>query len=44
MSDADAAAYRTQLAYLFERSPFYREKLRAAGFESAEAAGGQGRR
>jgi phenylacetate-CoA ligase len=32
--------YRAQLAYLFERSAFYREKLGAAGFESAEAAGG----
>jgi phenylacetate-CoA ligase len=37
---ADDAAYREQLAYLFERSAFYREKLAAAGFESAEAAGG----
>ncbi len=37
---ADDGAYRTQLAYLFERSPFYRDKLTAAGVESAEAAGG----
>jgi phenylacetate-CoA ligase len=36
----DDASYRAQLAYLFERSPFYREKLRAAGIASAEAAGG----
>jgi phenylacetate-CoA ligase len=36
MSDGDS--YRTQLEYLFERSPFYREKL--AGFGSAEEAGG----
>ena len=36
----DDASYRTQLAYLFERSPFYRQKLRAAGFWSAGAAGG----
>jgi phenylacetate-CoA ligase len=36
----DDASYRTQLAYLFERSAFYREKLAAAGFPSAEAAGG----
>jgi len=36
----DADRYRTQLAYLFERSAFYREKLAAAGFSSAEAAGG----
>jgi phenylacetate-CoA ligase len=37
---ADDAAYRTQLAYLFQRSPFYREKLAAAGFASAGDAGG----
>jgi phenylacetate-CoA ligase len=36
----DDASYRAQLAYLFERSAFYREKLTAAGFPSAEAAGG----
>jgi phenylacetate-CoA ligase len=30
-TSADAESYRAQLAYLFERSPFYREKL--AGFE-----------
>jgi phenylacetate-CoA ligase len=36
----DHASYRTQLAYLFDRSPFYREKLAAAGFASSEAAGG----
>jgi phenylacetate-CoA ligase len=36
----DDACYRTQLAYLFERSAFYREKLAAAGFASAGAAGG----
>ncbi|MGE5147010.1 MAG: phenylacetate--CoA ligase family protein [Candidatus Eiseniibacteriota bacterium] len=36
----DAARYPTQIAYLFERSPFYRRKLEAAGFKSAEAAGG----
>src|SRR6476660_2159549 len=34
----DDAAYRDQLAYLFARSPFYREKLADLG--SAEAAGG----
>ena len=34
------AATATQLAYLFERSAFYREKLAAAGFASARAAGG----
>ena len=36
----DDEAYRNQLAYLFDRSAFYREKLTAAGFASAEAAGG----
>jgi phenylacetate-CoA ligase len=37
---ADDAAYRTQLAYLFDRSAFFRRKLTEAGFASAEAAGG----
>ncbi len=36
----DDACYRTQLAYLFERSAFYRQKLTAAGFASARDAGG----
>jgi hypothetical protein len=36
----DDARYRAQLAYLFERSAFYREKLAADGF----ASGGGGRR
>jgi phenylacetate-CoA ligase len=36
----DDASYRAQLGYLFERSAFYREKLAAAGFASAWAAGG----
>ncbi len=36
----DDASYREQLAYLYERSPFYRAKLAAAGFPSALAAGG----
>jgi phenylacetate-CoA ligase len=36
----DDASYRVQLAYLFERSAFYREKLKDAGFASARAAGG----
>ena len=36
----DDASYRAQLAYLFERSAFYREKLSAAGFPSPEAAQG----
>ena len=33
-------AIAAQLAYLFDRSAFYRDKLTAAGFASAEAAGG----
>jgi phenylacetate-CoA ligase len=36
----DDASYRDQIAYLYERSPFYRAKLAAAGFASAAAAGG----
>jgi phenylacetate-CoA ligase len=36
----DEERYRAQLAYLFERSPFYRDKLAAAGVADAEAAGG----
>ena len=36
----DAESYRTQLAYLCERSAFYRDKLSAAGVGSAAAAGG----
>jgi phenylacetate-CoA ligase len=32
--------YKTQIAALFERSGFYREKLRAAGFADAAAVGG----
>ena len=36
----DDVAYREQLAYLYERSPFYRAKLAEAGFASAGAAGG----
>ena len=38
----DDAAYRQQLAYLLERSAFYREKLGAAGVDSVAAAGGLG--
>ena len=37
---ADDASYRAQLAYLFGRSAFYREKLAGAGVDSADAAGG----
>jgi phenylacetate-CoA ligase len=36
----DEASYREQLAYLFERSRFYREKLAAAGINVAREAGG----
>lgn len=36
----DDASYREQLRYLLERSPFYREKLPAAGIGSSEDAGG----
>ncbi len=36
----DDALYRAQIAYLFERSHFYREKLTRAGFKSAPAVGG----
>jgi phenylacetate-CoA ligase len=36
----DDEGYRVQLEYLFERSAFYRRKLTAAGFHSAEAASG----
>jgi phenylacetate-CoA ligase len=38
MPDAEAL-YRRQIARLFERSAFYREKLNAAGFISPQAAG-----
>ena len=37
-------SYRVQLARLYERSPFYRNKLQAAGFASPQAAGGVERR
>jgi phenylacetate-CoA ligase len=36
----DDASYREQLAYLLDRSPFYRAKLAAAGIASAGEAGG----
>ena len=38
----DDESYRAQLAYLFERSAFYREKLGAAGLGSPADAGGLG--
>ena len=36
----DDESYRAQIEYLFDRSPFYREKLAAAGFADAAATGG----
>jgi phenylacetate-CoA ligase len=36
----DDDAYRVQVAYLLDRSAFYREKLAAAGIHSAAEAGG----
>jgi phenylacetate-CoA ligase len=36
----DDASYRSQLAYVFERSAFYRRKFGEAGLESASDAGG----
>jgi phenylacetate-CoA ligase len=36
----DERSYRQQLAYLFGRSRFYRDKLERAGIRSAAAAGG----
>jgi phenylacetate-CoA ligase len=36
----DDESYREQLAHLFARSAFYRDKLAAAGVDSAAAAGG----
>ncbi len=37
---ADDAAYRDQIGYLFARSRFYQERLAGAGFADARAAGG----
>jgi phenylacetate-CoA ligase len=39
---SDDASYRAQLAYLFERSAFYREKLGEAGIPTAGEAGDLG--
>jgi phenylacetate-CoA ligase len=38
--DLDDAAYRVQVAYLLERSAFYRDKLGAARIRTAQDAGG----
>jgi phenylacetate-CoA ligase len=35
----DEARFRQQIAYLFDHSPFYRDKLNGAGFRSADAVG-----
>lgn len=35
----DRGSYRRQIAYLFERSPFYQRKLEQAGFGDAAAVG-----
>ena len=40
--ELDDRSYRAQVEYLFERSPFYREKLADGGVASAAAAGGLG--
>src|SRR5919202_2393448 len=37
---ADEPLYGKQIEYLFERSRFYRDKLRAAGFDAPERVGG----
>lgn len=39
-SSRDDERYRAQIERLFERSPFYRDKLRDAGFSVAGAVGG----
>ena len=36
----DDVSYRTQVEYLFVRSTFYRQKLKAAGLANAKAVGG----
>lgn len=37
--DLDRGSYREQIRYLLGKSKFYRDKLEAAGFETAEAIG-----
>ncbi len=39
---SDEALYDRQIAYVWERSPFYRQKLEAAGFKDLKAVGGLG--
>jgi phenylacetate-CoA ligase len=36
----DEPVYRKQIAYLFERSEFYRDKFKEAGFKTPESVGG----
>ena len=36
----DDAAYRAQISYLMQNSPFYRDRLHAAGFSDADWVGG----
>lgn len=38
--ELDENSYRDQIAYLFENSQFYREKLRSVGFKTPESVGG----
>jgi len=38
--EMDRASYARQIAYLFENSGFYQDKLREAGFSSVEDIGG----
>lgn len=40
--ELDEARFRQQIAYLFDRSSFYRDKLTEAGFANADAVGGLG--
>jgi phenylacetate-CoA ligase len=39
-AEGDDALYRSQIGYLFANSPFYRDRLAAAGLDSAKAVGG----
>ena len=38
--EMDRESYTRQISYLFENSGFYQDKLRSAGFKSAEELGG----
>lgn len=39
-AEIDDRLYRAQIAYLFDKSKFYREKLEEAGFRTPESVGG----